>query len=65
MSDAEISRRQKAEIVELEGKTEELRKKNLDMEVAVSPRILEQGLTAKALKPFSDMSFVVISPSDF
>ncbi|MGH6841231.1 MAG: hypothetical protein ACREDV_03950 [Methylocella sp.] len=49
----------------LEKEAEELRKKNLDMEAAVSPRILEQRFTAEALKPFSDMSFVVVSPSDF
>lgn len=56
--DSEISRRQRIE-------TEELRSKNLDFESAISPRILEQGLSAKALSRFSGTQFVVISPNDF
>src|SRR5437867_2851350 len=44
---------------------ETLRAKNLEFEKAVSPRILEQNLTAQKLKPFSDISVIVVSPSDF
>src|SRR6266404_4597147 len=46
-------------------KAESLRKQNLELERALSPRILEQNLTAQQLASFSDVAFLVISPSDF
>jgi hypothetical protein len=49
----------------LANKTEQLKAKNLEFESAISPRILEQTITAKKLEPFSDISFRVVSPSDF
>jgi hypothetical protein len=52
-------------IASLEQGAEKLRQSNLEMERAISPRILEQGATAERLKPFADVSFVVISPIDF
>ncbi len=55
-----IERATKAEFA-----TQDLKAKNLDFEAAVSPRILEQAITARALSPFADMSFLVVSPSDF
>ena len=42
-----------------------MKAKNIALEAAVSPRILEQGLTAEALSRFAGMPFVVVSPSDF
>jgi hypothetical protein len=45
--------------------TEELKAKNLAVEAAISPRILEQSVTAKKLEPFSDIHFRVVSPPDF
>jgi hypothetical protein len=63
--DSEISNRQKIEIAHLSESTERLRAKNLEFEKAVSPRFLEQSLTSEALKKFADVSFHVISPSDF
>jgi hypothetical protein len=50
---------------ELEKESQELRAKNLAIEAAVSPRILEQRLTAEALSSFAEVPFVVVSPSDF
>lgn len=44
---------------------EELRQKNIDMEAAVAPRILEQGLTSAALRAFTGTPFIVVSPQDF
>jgi hypothetical protein len=46
-------------------KAEELRKKNFDLERAVSPRMLEQRLTSTALRRFSDVAFVVVSENDY
>jgi hypothetical protein len=57
--------RSKEEIAGLQLRTERLRKKNADLELAVSPRVLEQGLTAKALSRFNGLEFLVLSPSDF
>jgi hypothetical protein len=60
------SRRQSDEkIAELTNQTEQLRKARLELERAVSPRILEQGLTAQSLRRFSDTLFLVLSPADF
>jgi hypothetical protein len=53
-----------AAAVALEGQ-ERLKKANLDLEAAVSPRILEQGLTSRELSKYAGVSFVVLSPSDF
>ncbi|MGB6176294.1 MAG: hypothetical protein WBF43_08135 [Methylocella sp.] len=50
---------------ELEKESQELRAKNLLFEAAISPRILEQGLTAEELSRFAGLPFVVVSPSDF
>jgi len=52
-------------IAMLNQRSEELRKRNLDFEAAISPRILEQGLTAAALSKFAGVSALIISPSDF
>jgi hypothetical protein len=49
----------------LSAEAQQLREKNLSFEAAVSPRILEQGLTAAALSKFAGVPFVVVSPSDF
>lgn len=46
-------------------KAENLHRQNLELEKAVSPRILEQNLTAQQLRPFSDVAYLVISPPDF
>jgi hypothetical protein len=46
-------------------KAEELRKRNLELQEAVSPINLEQGLTSYALKPYADVSFVVVSLNDY
>jgi hypothetical protein len=56
---------QQVEIAKLHRDTEKLAQANLAMESAVSPRVLEQGLTAIELKPFADISVAVVSPSDF
>ncbi len=45
--------------------TEKLRDKNISLEMAVSPRILEQGLTGESLKPFANAEISVISLPDF
>jgi|SRR5580704_11078636 hypothetical protein len=50
---------------ELEKESQELRAKNLLFEAAISPRILEQAITAGALSRFAGLPFVVVSPSDF
>lgn len=55
----------KTEAVKATEATEILRAKNLDLEATISPRILEQNLTAQALKLFAGMSFFVASPTDF
>lgn len=60
----EITRLQH-EAARLSQDAETLRQKNLDMEAAVSPRIIEQNLTAEALKKWAGVPFVVINPSDF
>lgn len=51
--------------LELLKSIETLRAKNIDLEVAVSPRILEQALTAEKLKPYAGINFKVISPPDY
>ena len=45
-------------------KAEELHKQNLDLQIAINPRKLEQALTSERLKPFADVSFVVVSIND-
>ncbi len=45
--------------------TEKLREKNISLEMAVSPRILEQHLTGEALKSFAGVEVAVISLPDF
>lgn len=55
----------KSEIAKANEATELLRAKNLDLERAVSPRILEQDLTAKILSTFAGIPVVVLSPTDF
>jgi outer membrane murein-binding lipoprotein Lpp len=54
-----------AEVAKANERTEALRKQNLDMETLLSPRILEQNLTAEKLKQFADVAFLVVSPTDF
>jgi hypothetical protein len=49
----------------LEKRAEELKSRNLALEEAISPRILEQVETSQKLKAFSDVSFQVKSPTDF
>lgn len=44
--------------------TEELRAKNLDLERTYSPRSINNGVVATALKPFNDVLFQVISIPD-
>jgi hypothetical protein len=44
---------------------ESLRAANLELENAVSPRVLEQSKTAETLSKFAGVPFVVLSPSDF
>jgi hypothetical protein len=63
--DAELKRESDIKIAQLGKEAEELRAKNLDMEAAVSPRVLEQGLTSSALKHFAGTPFLVVSPTDF
>jgi hypothetical protein len=46
-------------------KSEKLRQKNLELQEAILPTNLEQGLTSFALKPYADVSFVVVSLSDY
>jgi hypothetical protein len=53
------------EIGKLTVEAETLRKQNLELEQAVSPRWLEQGLTSAALRAFAGTSFLVVSPTDF
>lgn len=53
------------EIAKLTLEAEALRTQNLDLERAISPRILEQTLTAKALSKFAGIPFVVVSTPDF
>ena len=53
------------EIARLTTEAEALRNQNLELEKAVSPRVLEQMTTAKALSQFAGVPFVVISPADF
>jgi hypothetical protein len=55
----------KRELANTNERTEELRKKNLAFEAAISPRHLEQMQTAEALSRFAGLPFVVVSPSDF
>jgi hypothetical protein len=50
---------------ELEKETEELRKNNLELAAAVSPRVFEQTLITEALRPFSDVTYAIFAPSDF
>lgn len=54
-----------AEVAKANENVETLRAKNLEFEKAVSPRILEQNLTAQKLKQYSGISVLVVSPSDF
>jgi hypothetical protein len=56
---------QQVEIAKLHRDTEKLAQANIAMEEAVSPRVVEQALTAEKLKPFAYVSVAVISPSDF
>jgi hypothetical protein len=49
----------------LEKESEVLRGQNLELEKAISPRVLEEQTTAQALSSFPGVQFVVISPSDF
>jgi hypothetical protein len=60
-----VTRTHETEIGQQKKETEELRAKNLELEKAVSPRILEQGLTSHKLKRFADVEVLVVSPSDF
>jgi hypothetical protein len=53
------------EIARLTTEAEALRNQNLELEKAVSPRVLEQTTTAKVLSQFAGVPFVVISPADF
>lgn len=53
------------ELAQISRQTELLRNKNLDMEWAISPRILEQGLTSAALKPFAGTAVIIVSRTDF
>jgi hypothetical protein len=53
------------EIARLTTEAEALRNQNLELEKAVSPRVLERTTTAKALSQFAGVPFVVISPADF
>lgn len=62
----EIEVARKAEIVRLQSESakltkeaEELRARNLALQQALAPRILEQGQTAAALRRFSDMQWSV------
>lgn len=55
----------KSEIAEAKLETEKLRDKNLSLEMAVSPRILEQRLTGESLKSFANAEVSVISLPDF
>ena len=41
-----------------------LHKQNLDLQTAINPRRLEQALTSQRLRPFADVSFIVISIND-
>jgi hypothetical protein len=50
---------------QLKLKAEELHKQNLELQEAVSPINLEQGLTSYALKPYADVAFVVVSLNDY
>jgi hypothetical protein len=52
-------------IAETQRETEQLRDKNLSLERAISPRILEQNLAGRLLKPFSNTEVTVISLQDF
>lgn len=52
-------------IAEAQRETEKLREKNIALERAVSPRILEQHLTGESLKSFANAEVAVISLSDF
>jgi hypothetical protein len=45
-------------------KAEKLHKQNLDLQTAINPRRLEQALTSQRLKPFADVSFIVVSIND-
>ena len=62
--DDEIARI-RLEAATLSDKAEILRAKNLEVEAAVAPRILEQGLTSASLKKFAGTLFVVVSLPDF
>jgi len=53
------------QVAKLKNDAEALRRQNLELERAVSPRVLEQSLTAAALSRFAGVQFVVISPQDF
>lgn len=52
-------------IAEAKLETEILRNKNSALELAVSPRVLEQNITGQSLKRFAGTEVAVISPYDF
>lgn len=54
-----------ARAAEAKLETEILRKKNSDLELAVSPRVLEQNITGQSLKQFAGTEVAIISPYDF
>jgi hypothetical protein len=53
------------EIAQANRATEELRQKNLELEKAVSPRILEAAQPAKVLAAFAGMKVAIVSVPDF
>lgn len=53
------------EASDAERETEVLRATNLELEKAISPRTLEQSVSANILSRFAGIPFVVISPADF
>jgi hypothetical protein len=53
------------ELVQLTREAETLRNQNLELEKAISPRVLGQATTVEALLKFAGVPFVVVSPSDF
>ena len=64
-AESALKRESDIKIADLKHETETLRQANLTMEAAVSPRNLEEGLTFAALRQFSDIAVLVVSPSDF
>jgi hypothetical protein len=46
-------------------RAEELRKRNLELEAAIAPRLLEQGKSSAALKPFSGIQVFIVVMPDF